>query len=234
MKWIKKVTSTPLTVIAKVIDSLQVQTNERTNAPSIRAVREGLESVAGSVPQVKDSLAESTGDRTNAPSIHATREGLAAVSSGVSANGAKIGTLSDLQTTAKSDLVSAINEVNSGATTGLITVTNQAGETIGSMLNRLVSQVNINKLRASSTLVYKENASNNEYVVMQINFYTNRVQKEAVFSNYRYIYGVGMSSYTADLMSSASSFILVDSSAITNYTDRAISIAGTVEFTLKY
>lgn len=42
MKWIKKVGATPLDVIAKVIDSLQTQTNERTNAPSIRAVREGL------------------------------------------------------------------------------------------------------------------------------------------------------------------------------------------------
>lgn len=42
MKWIKKVGATPLDVIAKVIDSLNEQTNERTNAPSIRAVREGL------------------------------------------------------------------------------------------------------------------------------------------------------------------------------------------------
>lgn len=42
MKWIKKVAATPLDAIAKVIDSLQTQTNERTNAPSIRAVREGL------------------------------------------------------------------------------------------------------------------------------------------------------------------------------------------------
>lgn len=42
MKWIKKVAATPLDTIAKVIDSLQTQTNERTNAPSIRAVREGL------------------------------------------------------------------------------------------------------------------------------------------------------------------------------------------------
>ena len=42
MKWIKKVAATPLDTIAKVIDSLATQTNERTNAPSIRAVREGL------------------------------------------------------------------------------------------------------------------------------------------------------------------------------------------------
>lgn len=41
-KWYKKVASTPLTTIAKVIDSLQSQTNERTNAPSIRAVKEAI------------------------------------------------------------------------------------------------------------------------------------------------------------------------------------------------
>ena len=42
MKWIKKVATTPLTAVAKVIDTLQTQTNERLNAPSIRAVRDGL------------------------------------------------------------------------------------------------------------------------------------------------------------------------------------------------
>lgn len=42
MKWIKKVATTPLEVIAKVVDTLQAQTNDRTNAPSIRAVREAI------------------------------------------------------------------------------------------------------------------------------------------------------------------------------------------------
>jgi hypothetical protein len=42
MKWIKKVSATPLDAIAKVIDTLQAQTNDRTNAPSIHAVNEGL------------------------------------------------------------------------------------------------------------------------------------------------------------------------------------------------
>lgn len=43
-KWIKKLGSggTPLTVVAKVIDSLDVLTNNRTNAPSIRAVKEAI------------------------------------------------------------------------------------------------------------------------------------------------------------------------------------------------
>lgn len=43
MKWIKKVSATPLTVVAKVIDSLNVYTNDGTNAPSIRAVREAIQ-----------------------------------------------------------------------------------------------------------------------------------------------------------------------------------------------
>lgn len=42
MKWIKKVATTPLDTIAKVIDNLTQETNNRTNAPSIRAVNEGL------------------------------------------------------------------------------------------------------------------------------------------------------------------------------------------------
>lgn len=42
MKWIKKVATTPLEAIAKVVDTLQSQTNDRTNAPSIHAVNEAL------------------------------------------------------------------------------------------------------------------------------------------------------------------------------------------------
>lgn len=42
MKWIKKVATTPLDTLAKVIDNLTQETNNRTNAPSIRAVNEGL------------------------------------------------------------------------------------------------------------------------------------------------------------------------------------------------
>ena len=40
--WLKRITSTPLEAIARVIDSLQTQADERTNAPSIHAVKEGL------------------------------------------------------------------------------------------------------------------------------------------------------------------------------------------------
>lgn len=42
MKWLKKVATTPLTSIAKVVDSLSAATNDRTNAPSIHAVREAV------------------------------------------------------------------------------------------------------------------------------------------------------------------------------------------------
>ena len=44
MKYIKKVAATPLTTIAKVIDSLSGIT-DRANAPSIHAVNEGLNNV---------------------------------------------------------------------------------------------------------------------------------------------------------------------------------------------
>lgn len=42
MKWLKKVADTPLTSIARVIDSLEEITNNRTNAPSIHAVNEAI------------------------------------------------------------------------------------------------------------------------------------------------------------------------------------------------
>ena len=42
MKWIKKVAATPLSNVAK--DSLEVITNDRTNAPSIHAVNEAVNS----------------------------------------------------------------------------------------------------------------------------------------------------------------------------------------------
>lgn len=45
MKWLKKVAATPLTTIARVVDSLQNQTNDRTNAPSINAVNEAITNI---------------------------------------------------------------------------------------------------------------------------------------------------------------------------------------------
>ena len=42
MKWIKKVKTTPLEAVAKVVDSLNAQLNDRINAPSIRSVREAI------------------------------------------------------------------------------------------------------------------------------------------------------------------------------------------------
>lgn len=98
MKWLKKVAETPLTVVAKVIDSLQAQANDRTNAPSIHAVRAGLEDLSGTIPEVKDSLAEATGDRTNAPSIHVVRNGFNNVSNEI--------------TNVNTSLVAAINTIN--------------------------------------------------------------------------------------------------------------------------
>lgn len=45
MIWIKKVATTPLNTSAKVVDSIAQQVNERTNAPSIHAVREAIQNV---------------------------------------------------------------------------------------------------------------------------------------------------------------------------------------------
>ncbi|MBR2160366.1 MAG: hypothetical protein IJ938_03530 [Clostridia bacterium] len=42
MRYLKKVATTPLTTIAKVINSLDTQTNDEYNAPSIKAVREAI------------------------------------------------------------------------------------------------------------------------------------------------------------------------------------------------
>lgn len=42
MKWLKKVAATPLTNIAKVIDSIAESANDRRNAPSIRATRAAI------------------------------------------------------------------------------------------------------------------------------------------------------------------------------------------------
>ena len=42
MRYLRKVATTPLSAVAKVIDSLTPTTNERSNAPSIRAVREAI------------------------------------------------------------------------------------------------------------------------------------------------------------------------------------------------
>lgn len=56
MKWLKKVAATPLTNIAKVIDSISTQNNDRTNAPSIRSVREGLNGVSEELNDAKTEL----------------------------------------------------------------------------------------------------------------------------------------------------------------------------------
>lgn len=62
--WIKKVTSTPLSAIAKVIDSLSEQTNDRYNAPSIRAVREKINADYADLMNVCSSLNTAIGTKT--------------------------------------------------------------------------------------------------------------------------------------------------------------------------
>ena len=55
MKWIKRV-STPLTVVAKVIDSLSTNLNTRTNAPSIRAVQEMKENLESQIENADSQI----------------------------------------------------------------------------------------------------------------------------------------------------------------------------------
>lgn len=55
MKWIKRV-STPLTVVAKVIDSLSTNLNTRTNAPSIRAVQEMKENLEAQIENADSQI----------------------------------------------------------------------------------------------------------------------------------------------------------------------------------
>ncbi len=57
MKWIKRV-STPLTVVAKVIDSLSTNLNTRTNAPSIRAVQEMKENLETQIENADSQIGE--------------------------------------------------------------------------------------------------------------------------------------------------------------------------------
>ena len=234
MKWIKKVTSTPLTAIAKVIDSLQAQTNERTNAPSIRAVREGIESITGSMPRVIDSLNESAGDTSNAPSIHATRNALTTVSNGVIANGTKIGTLSELQTTAKNNLVAAINELDDEIHSGTITVKNQAGETYSALLVRLFSLVNLNKLTANTTLKYIENTGAAKPEILRIIRWSAVFPETIMFSNVRYTTTGEVVSINASMQSAGGAFTKLNGTTTTNLSQTAISVAGKVSLILTY
>ncbi len=49
MIWLRKVAETTLSTIAKVIDSLEGGTNDRINAPSVRAVNEALDTKQNSL-----------------------------------------------------------------------------------------------------------------------------------------------------------------------------------------
>lgn len=59
MKWLKKVAATPLTSIAKVIDSLDISTNARTNAPSIKAVADMKTNVESALADLQAQISAS-------------------------------------------------------------------------------------------------------------------------------------------------------------------------------
>ena len=54
MKWIKKVSTTPLDTVAKVIDSLSG--SSATNAPSIKAVNEAIASLTAAIEAKQDTI----------------------------------------------------------------------------------------------------------------------------------------------------------------------------------
>ena len=62
MRWLKKVAATPLTTIAKVIDSLAEIQNERTNAPSIHATRAGINAVSAALDDAQAQINEEIND----------------------------------------------------------------------------------------------------------------------------------------------------------------------------
>ena len=191
MKWIKKVASTPLSAIAKVIDSLSEQTNDRYNAPSIRAVRETINNDYAELSGICTGLANTIGTKTPLDMVGDAYSNESAYAVGEyciynntlykcntaitvaedfdadkwdavqivdeMANSEEIGDLSELETTDKTNLVSAINElveVNES-----ITVTSNQGELIQTTLNRLFAQVDFNKLSAKTSLMVKYGSS---------------------------------------------------------------------------
>ena len=191
MKWIKKVASTPLSAIAKVIDSLSEQANDRYNAPSIRAVREMINNDYTELAGICTGLANTIGTKTPLDMVGDAYSDESAYVVGEyciynntlykcntaitvaedfdadkwdavkivdeMANSEEIGDLSELETTDKTNLVSAINElveVNES-----ITVTSNQGELIQTTLNRLFAQVDFNKLSAKTSLMVKFGSS---------------------------------------------------------------------------
>lgn len=81
--WIKKVALTPLSAIAKVVDSLAAQTNDRTNAPSIHATRAAITALGNVIDQTK---AEIEGDIEDvADDLSDTNDALSALSDTVTA-----------------------------------------------------------------------------------------------------------------------------------------------------
>lgn len=199
--WIKKIASTPLSAIAKVIDSLSEQTNDRYNAPSIRAVREKINADYADLMNVCSSLNTAIGTKTPidivgdaysdesaytvgeyciynntlykcktditvaedfTPShwdaVNAADE-IKAVSDAAKANTDAIGILSNLNTTSKANLVSAINEVLGEITHEELTVTSDPQEYIKDTLSRLENMVDFSKLRSESSLMVKFSSS---------------------------------------------------------------------------
>lgn len=189
MKWIKKVASTPLSAIAKVIDSLSEQANDRYNAPSIRAVRETLDNDYTELSGICTGLANTIGTKTPLDMVGDAYSNESAYTVGEyciynntlykcntditvaedftpshwdvvnvadeikavgDAANAKIGDLSDLETTDKTNVVSAINEVLTSETPETVIVQATQDEYYFHLLGRLWELVDFSKLTENS------------------------------------------------------------------------------------
>ena len=189
MKWIKKVASTPLSAIAKVIDSLSEQANDRYNAPSIRAVREMINNdyteLAGICTGLANTIGTKTpldmvGDAYSDESAYAVGEyciynntlykcntpitvgedfdpekwdetNIAdEIKAAEDAADDKIGDLSDLETTDKTNIVAAINEVLTEETPETVVVQATTNEYYFDLLGRLWQLIDFSKLTENS------------------------------------------------------------------------------------
>lgn len=120
MKWIKKVSTTPLSAIAQVIDSLSG--SSATNAPSIKAVNEAIASLTAAIEAKQDAITltankavvTDANGKLKASSVTATQLGyLSGVTSDIQTQittlDAAVATKADVTSLSKSNNVTAAN-----------------------------------------------------------------------------------------------------------------------------
>lgn len=136
----------------------------------------------------------------------------------------KVGALTDLQTTVKTSVVAAINEVNDKADRGSVSVTADGVKTLGALLTELDALIDYSKITPNTTLVsdgafaHVEFASNNGAYFLKSMMHTNRID----FEEYR-VSGV-----------SSALVVSVSTTGTTYTTDTDTVPTSGTEFTLYY